>query len=166
MGAGPLAVQATAPPTATPRPSPTATITPTATYPFHGTYTPPAVTPWMAIPPPVPLFDVDQDALVNIVLLGSDSPDNYLRRTDVIILVSINTQSGTVALWHLPRALYVYIPNRSLDLLNAAYAYGVTDNYPGGGFGLLRDTFRYNFGIELDYFARVNYPGFMAIIKL
>lgn len=145
-------------------PQETGTPLPTPTYPFHGTYTPPAQTPVFDVPPAVPMLDVDNDALVNVLLLGSDSFDLYLRRTDVIILVSIHKDTGTVAMWHMPRALFVYIPNHTLDLLNTVYARGEAGN-PGGGFKLLRETFRYNFGVELDYFARVNFEGFMEIIK-
>ncbi len=138
---------------------------PTATYPFNGTYTPPAQTPVFDVPPPVPPWpDVDDAAIVNVLLLGSDSYDAYIRRTDVMILVSINTQSGTVAMWHIPRALFVYIPNHTLDLINTVYVRGESD-HPGGGFELLRETFRYNFGIELDHYARVNFEGFMALIE-
>lgn len=140
------------------------TLPPTATYPFHGTYTPPAQTPVFAIPPRVPLWPVDNDAIVNVLVLGSDSPDAMIRRTDVMILVSINTDAGTVAMWHIPRALFVYIPNHTLDLINTVYVRGEANN-PGGGFALLRETFRYNFGIELDYYARVNYEGFTTLIE-
>ncbi|MCD4685229.1 MAG: LCP family protein [Anaerolineae bacterium] len=140
------------------------TLHPTSTYPFHGTYTPPAQTPVFDIPPHIPLWPVDNDAIVNVLVLGSDSPDAMIRRTDVIILVSINTDAGTVAMWHIPRALFVYIPNHTLDLINTVYVRGEANN-PGGGFPLLRETFRYNFGIELDYYARVNYEGFTTLVE-
>jgi len=152
-------------PTRTPSLVPSPSFTPTATYPFDGTYTPPAATPVIDVPPPAPLVDVDNEAIENILVLGSDSPDNYYRRTDVMILVSINKDTGTVAMWHIPRALFVYIPNHTMDLINVAYAVGASTDYPGGGFGLLKDTFRYNFGIELDHYARVNFPGFLRIIE-
>jgi len=143
-------------------PSPVA---PTPTYPFHGTYTPPAQPPPLPVPPPVAPLKVDNDAVETILLLGSDSPDNYYRRTDVMILLAIHKDAGTVALWHIPRDLWVYIPNHTMDRINTAYAWGATNEYPGGGFGLLRDLFRYNLGIELDHYARVNFTGFMKIIE-
>ncbi len=142
----------------------TATMSPTPTYPFHGTYTPPAQTPVFPVPPPVEMLPVDNDALVNVLVLGSDSYDLYLRRTDVIILVSINKDAGTVAMWHVPRALFVYIPNHTMDLLNTAFTRGEAGN-PGGGFKVVQDTFRYNLGVELDYYARVNFESFMTIIE-
>ncbi len=138
---------------------------PTPTYPFHGTYTPPAQPPPLPVPPPVAPLKVDDDAVETILLLGSDSPDNYYRRTDVMILVAIHKDAGTVALWHIPRDLWVYIPNHTMDRINTAYAWGASNGYPGGGFGLLQDLFRYNLGIELDHYARVNFTGFQEIIE-
>jgi LCP family protein required for cell wall assembly len=138
---------------------------PTPTYPFHGTYTPPAQPPPLPVPPPVAPLNVDNDAVETILLLGSDSPDNYYRRTDVMILVAIHKDAGTVALWHIPRDLWVYVPNHTMDRINTAYAWGATNGYPGGGFGLLRDLFRYNLGVELDHYARVNFTGFQKIIE-
>jgi LCP family protein required for cell wall assembly len=138
---------------------------PTPTYPFHGTYTPPAQPPPLPIPPPAPLLTADDDAVETILLLGSDSPDNYYRRTDVMILVAIHKDAGTVALWHVPRALWVYVPNHTMERINTAYAWGASGHHPGGGFGALRDVFRYNLGIELDHYARVNFTGFMKIIE-
>ncbi len=139
--------------------------TPTPTYPFEGTYTPPAVPPPMPVPPPVPLIAVDNDAIENILLLGSDSPDDYYRRTDVMILLSINKQAGTAAMWHIPRATWVYIPNNTMERINTAFAWGASNDYPGGAFGNLKDLFRYNFGIVLDHYARVNFTEFMKLIE-
>ena len=140
-------------------------VLPTPTYPFHGTYTPPAVPPPLPVPPPAPPLAIDQDAVETILLLGSDSYDNYYRRTDVMVLVAIHKDTGTVALWHIPRALWVYIPNHTMERINVAYAWGASEDYPGGGFGMLQDVFRYNLGIELDHYARVNFTSFMKIIE-
>jgi LCP family protein required for cell wall assembly len=152
---------ATPPPTNTPR-SPDAL---TPTYVFDGTYLPPTLAPVFTLPPPAPMIDVDNDAIMNILLLGSDSPDTYYRRTDVLVLVSIHTDAKTVAMWRIPREMFVYIPGYSLDLINTAYARGAMNDYPGGSLGMMKDVFRYNFGIELDHYARVNYPGFLWLIE-
>jgi hypothetical protein len=151
------------PATSTPWPEGIPTFTPSPTYVFEGTYLPPSLPPVFTLPPPAPLIDVDND--VNILLLGSDSPDNYYRRTDVIVLVSINTDAKTVAMWRIPREMFVYIPGYSLDMINTAFARAATIDYPSGSFGMMKDVFRYNFGVEIDHFARVNYPGFLWIIQ-
>ena len=105
--------------------------------------------------------------LVNVLLLGSDeqlSADNFIR-TDTMIVVSLNVETGTVSMLSLPRDLFVYIPHGRMGRLNTAYGIGENLNWdPGGGFGLLRQTIFYNFGINVHYYARVNFSGFEAII--
>jgi LCP family protein required for cell wall assembly len=150
--------------TYTPTPTFTATIPPTATYVIQGTYALPVNTPVVEIPPRVPLLDTDPD-VVNFLLLGSDTSGGGVGHTDVIILVSVNKRAGTVAMWHIPRDLFVYIPDYTMERINLAYALGEQNHYPGGGFGLMKETILYNLGIEVDHYARVNFDGFMQIIK-
>ena len=110
---------------------------------------------------------IRQHPLVNIMLLGSDeevSEDDFIR-TDTMIIVSLNLETGTAAMLSLPRDLLVYIPSGTMARLNTAYGLGEKLSWqPGGGFGLLRQTLFYNFGINVHYHARVNFSGFEAII--
>lgn len=154
-------------PSLTPTASPTLTpsIAPTATYVIEGTYSAPYLTPVVEIPPRVPLMEDDPE-IVNIALLGSDTIQGAgIGRTDVIILVSVNKRANTAAMWHLPRDLFVYIPNHTMDRINLAFAYGARSDFPGGAFGLFKETVLYNFGIELDYYARVDFDDFQLIVK-
>ncbi len=119
-----------------------------------------------AVPARVPAIRRDYD-LVNIILLGADdelTDDNFVR-TDTMIIVSLNMETGAVSMVNLPRDLYVYIPSGRMGRLNIAYGIGENIGWnPDGGFGLLRQTIFYNFGINVHYFARVNFSGFKAII--
>ncbi len=169
--------RATVPPTNTPRPvqteTPTATLTPSATltatvsptptYVIEGTYAPPDSTPVVTIPPRAEQLE-DSDDIINFLLLGSDTTQSALGQTDVIIVVSVNKQSGSVAMWHVPRDLFVYIPGNTMDRINRAYAIGEMSDYPGGGFGLMQETFLYNFGIPIDHYARVDFSDFTRIV--
>jgi len=83
----------------------------------------------------------------------------------VIILVSVNKRENTVAMWHLPRDLLVYIPNHTMDRINLAFAYGARGDFPGGSFGLFKETILYNLGIELDYYARADFDDFQMIVE-
>lgn len=151
--------------TFTPSHTPTPSVSPTATYVIEGTYAAPVLTPVVEIPPRVPLMEDDPD-IVNIALLGSDTTQgNGIGRTDVMILVSVNKRENTAAMWHLPRDLFVYIPNHTMDRLNLAFAYGARNTYPGSGWDLFKETILYNFGIELDFYARVNFDDFMTIVE-
>lgn len=105
--------------------------------------------------------------LVNIMLLGSDeelTEDNFIR-TDTMIVVSLNIETGTVSMMSLPRDLFVYIPHGKMGRLNTAFGIGENLSWdPGRGFGLLRQTLFYNLGINVHYYARVNFSGFETII--
>jgi polyisoprenyl-teichoic acid--peptidoglycan teichoic acid transferase len=119
-----------------------------------------------AIPTAVEYVDRRGYDLMNIVLLGNDeelTDDNFIR-TDTMIIVSINRTTGTVSMLGLPRDLFVYIPGWTMQRLNLAYQRGVSVGWTDGGFGLLRQTILYNFGINVHYYAMVNLTGLQAMI--
>ena len=149
--------------TFTPTATNTATNTPLPTLVIEGTYVTPIFTPISQIEISAPLMENDPD-IVNILLLGSDTTTSALGQTDVIIIVSINKKAETVAMWHLPRDLLVYIPGNTIDRINRAFPIGAQNGWPGGGPGLMKDTIRYNFGIEIDFYARVSFSDFQEII--
>ncbi len=120
-----------------------------------------------AIPTKVPLIDRNGNDLVNIMLLGVDSEltgDN-IDRTDTMIVVSINRSTNTVSMLSFPRDLYVYIPGWTMQRLNLAYTHGEQVGWTGGGFGLLRQTIFYNFGINIHYYVEVKLSGFKEIVN-
>jgi polyisoprenyl-teichoic acid--peptidoglycan teichoic acid transferase len=182
------------PPTETFTPTPTLTALPTDTpAPPTATATPapPTETPLAADPGPLPTLLAPrqpedglamsgtavptivpplerQHDLVNILLLGSDDElgnDGFIR-TDTLIIVSINRDTGSVSMLSLPRDLFVYIPtpNGMMQRINVAYGVGEGIGYTDGGFGLLRQTIWYNLGINVHYYAMVNFSGFQQII--
>jgi len=119
-----------------------------------------------AIPTKVPLVDRNGNDLVNIMLLGVDSEltgDN-VDRTDTMIVVSINRTTNTVSMLSFPRDLFVYIPGWTMQRLNLAFTHGEQVGWTGGGFGLLRQTIFYNFGINIHYYVEVKLSGFKQII--
>jgi polyisoprenyl-teichoic acid--peptidoglycan teichoic acid transferase len=120
-----------------------------------------------AVPTMVPPLE-RQHNLVNVLLLGSDDElanDGFIR-TDTLIIVSINRDTGTVSMLSLPRDLFVYIPtpNGMMQRINVVYGVGEGIGYTDGGFGLLRQTIWYNLGINVHYYAIVNFSGFQQII--
>lgn len=154
----------TSTPTATLTPSntPTATNTPLPTLPIEGTYATPVQRPIINIPLRAELVE-DSDDIIHVALLGSDV-ESSLARTDVIIVVSVNRETGTAAMWHIPRDLLVYIPGYTVDKINLTFQVG-QQIWPTGGPGLLREMFLYNFGLEIDHYARVDFDDFQAIIE-
>jgi len=129
---------------------------PTPFQPYHYTATPPRMVEPITnslVPNPGLIPSDDQ---INILLLGSDWRPNSGYRTDIILLVSINTKLATVNLLSLPRDLWVTIPDLQEERINTAMAYG--------GFPLLKSTLAYNFAIPVDYYMMTNFAGFMNIV--
>ena len=87
--------------------------------------------------------DVLEGDVVNIMLIGQDRrPGEDRARSDSMILVSLNKQKGTIQLTSFMRDLYVQIPGYLDNRLNVAYRYGGTE--------LMNETFKVNFGLEID----------------
>lgn len=116
------------------------------------------------IPAPLPLVEMSGSDIVNFLLLGSDTanPRNS-GRTDVILVVSVNRSYGSVAFLSIPRDLYVYVPDIGMRRINTAYGQG-EQSQEGSGPSLLIDTLRYNLGLNIDYYARVDFNDFTQII--
>ncbi|MBZ0279685.1 MAG: LCP family protein [Anaerolineae bacterium] len=155
----------TAEPTATLQPAFTATPRPLPTV-FLPENADPGIVAATAIPTVVPLIDRQGYDLVNILLLGVDDEitgDN-VQRTDTMIVVSINRTTNTVSMLSIPRDLYVFIPGWTMQRMNLAYFRGESGGWTDGGFGLMRQTILYNFGINVHYYALINLSGFKQII--
>ena len=114
---------------------------------------------------PVPLPDWDKKERVNILLVGVDKrEDEEFSRTDTIILASIDPASKTVGILSIPRDLRVTIPGHGAQKINAAYAIGEVEKLPGGGIKLLQRTIYQNFGVNVHYYASVDFRGFEKIV--
>ncbi|MEI7554049.1 LCP family protein [Candidatus Chlorohelix sp.] len=110
--------------------------------------------------------NVNGNGLVNILLLGLDSRNDPTEgiRSDTLILVSINQGTKKASMLSIPRDLWVDIPGYGKDRINSAYFFG-DQNKPGqGGPPLIKETIARNFGIQIDYFAQVDFEGFREII--
>lgn len=106
-----------------------------------------------------PARDIDEAQLVNILLIGEDArPGETRSRSDSMILLSFNRDTGNITMTSFLRDLYVQIPGYQDNRLNAAYAFG--------GMELLDETLKINFGITVDANLSVNFDGFSQIIDL
>lgn len=131
-----------------------------------GSYPGPSEPSVTEVPPPADQIPVP-DGVMNVLLLGNDKrPEDPGLRTDTIILVSINTNEGTVNMISLPRDLLVYVPGWKMARINTIYAHGEAVGWPGGGFGLFQETLLYNFGIYVGHYAMVDLGGFQDIVDV
>jgi LCP family protein required for cell wall assembly len=118
------------------------------------------------IPRPEQEFSTSDDVM-NVAVLGSDMRATGIGgfRTDTIMILMLNRTKKTASLVSFPRDMYVYIPAYGMERINLAFPEGMTINYPGGGFGLFRDTMKYNFGLTIDHYAMMNFWGFQDLIN-
>ena len=117
---------------------------------------------------------------VTILLLASDAgPDRTGTRTDSMVAASIDTHTGDVILFSLPRnlenvpmppgPLREQWPNGFPDLLNGVYQF--VTNQPhllagarDRGGAAIKSVVSYILGIPIDYFAMVNLEGFNEFV--
>ena len=96
----------------------------------------------------------------NILLIGSDRRSTGENgRSDAMILLTMNFDTGKVHLTSLMRAMYVCIPRSDGDIwgmLNASYSWG--------GPKLLIDTIENNFRINIDHYVVVDFSSFKLAI--
>lgn len=119
---------------------------------------------------PTALDSTAQDR-VNILLIGYsvDDPDHAgAMLTDSILVVSLDKTDHTGYMLSLPRDLYVNIPDYGRAKINEAYQAGEHMGYrkadrPSGGAGLLEEVITDHLGIELHYYAVINYTAVRQI---
>lgn len=93
----------------------------------------------------------------NVLLIGGDSrKPGGAARSDAMILVSINKSSKKITVTSLLRDIYLEIPGKQNNRLNAAYAFGGAD--------LLLDTVEQNFKVKADKYASIDFYSFMEVV--
>ncbi|HXF70755.1 MAG TPA: LCP family protein [Thermoflexus sp.] len=105
---------------------------------------------------------------VNILVLGIDQREGEPGpwRTDTIMVVTIDPVGLSAGVLSIPRDLWVTIPGFGENRINTAHFLGDAYGYPGGGVALAQETVRYNLGIPIQYYVRVNFTAFERAIDL
>jgi LCP family protein required for cell wall assembly len=107
----------------------------------------------------VPVDKVEQKSknVENILLFGLDRRGTRGNsRTDAILIITIDKDNQKVKLTSLMRDMYVELPGKGGDRINAAYAYG--------GPGLAINAVNKNFDLDIKYFASVDFFGLGKLI--
>ena len=99
--------------------------------------------------------DPDQ---INILLVGVDARETEIgSRSDTMMLVTLDNKNGQIKLTSFLRDSYVDVAGRNRwSKLNSAYF--------RGGIQMLVDTLELNFGVEIPYYALVDFEIFMTIV--
>lgn len=105
----------------------------------------------------------DEDAVFTVYISGSDSRDSDIMatgRSDVNILATVNTKTRQVLLLNTPRDFYI-----PLSISKSKYDYPDKLTHAGlYGVDVSKDTLAQYYGIDVDYYFRVNFSGFEEII--
>ena len=121
------------------------------------------------------------DNVVNILLIGLDvrgtkkeklltEQGKYSKRSDVLIVLSLNLDDGSIKLSSLARNTYVEVPGRKNKTI-IANSYGHA-NYENGKFKSWTDTpetcirtVNHNFELNIQYYVAINFYGVAQIIE-
>jgi len=104
---------------------------------------------------------------VNILLAGNSADDvghDGGELTDSIMIISIDTKNNSAYLLSVPRDLWIMVGDYSHQKINEAYVTGEGNDfsksgYPEGGMGQLEEVIEDNMGIDINYYALVNYQA-------
>lgn len=96
---------------------------------------------------------------INILLLGSDArPDEKDGRSDSLMIAHYNQDTKELKTVSVMRDIYVDIPGHGKHKMNAAYSIG--------GPELVRQTIKENFGLDIHYYAEINFDGFPKMVDV
>lgn len=101
---------------------------------------------------------------INILLLGIDDGDSEAaatepKRTDAMMLLSVDPKESKVSVLSLPRDTKVVLPGHSSNSkLNSAYTYGGTVMAKQAVANLLK--------VDIHYYALANWKGFIDLVDL
>jgi LCP family protein required for cell wall assembly len=137
--------------------------------------TPPA-TPFPTLPPDTVLqsgpgpepVSWDGKSRMNILFMGLDYRDWAVGegppRSDTMILVTIDPVTKSAGMLSIPRDLWVNIPGFNYGKINTAYYLGEAYQTPGGGPALAMQTVENFLGVEIPYYAQVDFGTFVRMI--
>lgn len=106
-------------------------------------------------------------AKTNILILGLDSRENEgnFGRTDTMMITSIDAVKPYIGVLSIPRDLWVNIPGYGENRINTAHFFAENGSLGSGPYAAL-EVVEHNFGVELDYFVRARFDGFIELIDV
>ena len=97
-------------------------------------------------------------SVYNILLIGDRRDDSWNGNSDVVILLTVNSDTQKLLLTSFMRDLYADIPGYGVHKLNYAYA--------AGGAATLEETLEENYEIEIDNYAAVDFDTMAEIVDI
>jgi LCP family protein required for cell wall assembly len=102
----------------------------------------------------------------NVLVLGSDRRPNMPNwRTDVIMIVAMNLETGEAGVVSVPRDVYIdLIPDHQPNRINVIDYLGEQDEPDGGGPKLLSQIIEEKMGIPIHHYLRFDFEGFKKVV--
>lgn len=105
------------------------------------------------------LKKIKNSGIINIVFFGLDTRSpNKNSRSDTIMLVSIDEKKQKIKVTSLMRDMYIPIPGKGKNRINAAYSFG--------GPSLALKTINTNFGLDIRDYVTVDFFGLEKLIDV
>jgi LCP family protein required for cell wall assembly len=106
------------------------------------------------------------DETINVLVLGADrEPGVPNWRTDVMMIVALNTKTGEAGVISLPRDIFLEeIPGHKPNRLNVVDYLGEQDEPGGGGPALLGSIIEEKMGIPIDHYVRFDFSSFREVV--
>jgi len=106
---------------------------------------------------------------VTVLAMGLDSRDwedngEGPSRTDSLMLLTVDPTTRTAGILSIPRDLWVNIPGYGYGKINTAHFIGEAYGEPGGGPGLTVKTVEEFLGIDINYYARIDFNAFEKFV--
>jgi LCP family protein required for cell wall assembly len=115
-------------------------------------------------PAPIPWDGANR---VTILVMGLDYRDwegEGPSRTDSMMLLTMDPVTRTAGMLSIPRDLWVNIPGFDYGKINTAYFLGELYHLDGGGPGLAIKTVEDLLGVDINYYAQIDFSAFENFI--
>jgi LCP family protein required for cell wall assembly len=100
-----------------------------------------------------------------MLFMGTDDRAGYeVPRTDTLILARVDQQAKKVAMISIPRDTYVNHPEYGEIKINAAYTYAELNEAGSGPAQTVRTVSNFA-GVDIAYFAQINFPGLEQLVN-
>jgi LCP family protein required for cell wall assembly len=110
----------------------------------------------------------DGTGRVTVLVMGLDYRDwatgEGPSRTDTMMLLTLDPLNNTAGMLSIPRDLWVSIPGFENGRINTAYFLGEAYQMPGGGPGLAVKTVEQLLGVEINYYAQIDFGSFIRFV--
>jgi LCP family protein required for cell wall assembly len=112
--------------------------------------------------------EIDFTSRINVLIMGLDYRDWEANegppRSDTMMLLTLDPVTKTAGMLSIPRDLWVNIPGFGQNKINTAYFLGEANRLPGGGPELASRTVEEFLGIDVHYWAQVDFTAFVQFI--